>query len=324
MGQPQVVVLGDACVDMVIRLPERISQGTSDLSHSAPQLHGGGSGGNVAVALARLGADVAMVGAVGDDGYGRWVCDDLRHEGVNVDGLISIADAFTPMVMALVEPSGERLIYVWPPEGGAHLQLEAGAIDSALITSVSWLHTTGMCLRESPAREAILYAMALAREAGVHVSLDLNLRTESWGLDTADRKAFEKAIALSDVVFGNAEEEILPMAGGDSVEAASRILCDSKRIIVARQGSEGAWVTTPKEAFSAPAFPTQVVDTLGAGDAFNGGFIAACIANADTREAARWGNAVAGLKIARSGARGLPSLEELKLALTDSSYGPHL
>ena len=315
MSQPQVVVLGDACVDMVIRLPERISQGTSDLSHSAPQLHGGGSGGNVAVALARLGADVAMVGAVGDDGYGRWVCDDLRHEGVNVDGLISIADAFTPMVMAVVEPNGERLIYVWPPEGGAHLQLKSDAIDLALITSVFWMHTTGMCLRESPARETILTAMALAREAGGTVSLDLNLRTESWGLDTADRDTFEKAIALSDVVLGNAQEEILPLTCADSVEAASRILCDGKRIIVARRGSEGAWVTTPKEAFNVSVFPTQVVDTLGAGDAFNGGFIAACLANVGTREAARWGNAVAALKIGRSGARGLPSLEELKLAL---------
>ena len=315
MGRLQVVVLGDACVDMVIRLPDHTSQCTSDLSHSAPRLHGGGSGANVAVALARLGADVAMVGAIGDDGYGRWVCDDLIREAVNIEGLVSIADAFTPMVMAVVEPNGERLIYVWPPEGGAHLQLEADLLDPELILSASWLHTTGMCLRESPAREAILHVMALAREAGVTVSLDLNLRLESWGLDTDDRKAFEKAIALSDVVFGNAEEEILPMAGGDSVEAASRILCDSKRIIVARQGSEGAWVTTPSKAFSSPALPAQIVDTLGAGDAFNGGFIAACLAKADTREAARWGNAVAALKIGRSGARGLPSLEELKLAL---------
>jgi len=314
-GLRRVVVLGDACVDMLIRLPESISKGTSDLSHSAPRLHGGGSGANVAVALARLGADVAMVGAVGDDGYGRWVSDDLMREGVNVDELISIPDAFTPMVMALVEPSGERLIYVWPPEGGAHLQLEADAIDSALITSVSWLHTTGMCLRESPSRETILTAMALAREADVTVSLDLNLRIESWGLGTADRDTFEKAIALSDVVFGNAQEEILPMTCADSVEVASQILCGGKRIIVARCGSDGAWVTTPAEAFSVPAVPTQVVDTLGAGDAFNGGFIAACLAKADTREAARWGNAVAALKIGRPGARGLPSLEELKLSL---------
>lgn len=317
MHQPQVVVLGDACADMVIRLPGRVSQDTADLCHCAPQLHGGGSGANVAVALARLRTGVAMVGAVGDDGYGRWVREDLMHEGVNVEGLTSIPDAFTPMVMAVVEPNGERLIYVWPTEGGAHLQLEADAIDPALITSASWLHTTGMCLRESPAREAVLTVMTLARDTGVKVSLDLNLRLESWGLDTADREIFEKAIVLSDVVFGNAQEEILPVAGGDSVEAASRILCEGKRIIVARQGSEGAWVTTPVEAFNAPAFPTQVVDTLGAGDAFNGGFIAACLAKADTREAARWGNTVASLKIGRAGARGLPSLEELKNALKD-------
>jgi len=319
MHVPKVVVLGDACVDMVIRLPDRASQGTPALSNSSPQLHGGGSGANVAVALARLGTDVAMVGAVGDDGYGRWVHDDLIRESVDVDGLVLVADAFTPMVMALVEPNGERLIVVWPPESGAHLKLQTDAIDPVWITSASWVHSTGMCLRESPAREAVLTAMALARDAGVTVSLDLNLRLESWGLDDTDREVIEQAMALSDVVLGNAQEEILPMAGAYSVKVASQMLCGGTRTIVARQGSEGAWVTTPNEAFSVPAFPTRVVDTLGAGDAFNGGFIAACLANADTREAARWGNAVAALKIGRAGARGLPSLEELKRVLTDDT-----
>lgn len=69
MTVSQVVVLGDANVDMIIRLPDRTSD-TPDLTNSVPQLHGGGSAANVAVALARLGVAVTMVGAVGDDGYG--------------------------------------------------------------------------------------------------------------------------------------------------------------------------------------------------------------------------------------------------------------
>ena len=108
---PQVIVLGDACVDMVIRLPDRTMQ-TLDLTDSVPQLHGGGSAANVAVALARLDVAVTMIGAVGDDGYGRWVSDDLAHEGVDIQGICSIYDAFTPMVMALIEPNGERMVVV--------------------------------------------------------------------------------------------------------------------------------------------------------------------------------------------------------------------
>ncbi len=311
MAGPQVVILGDANVDMVIRLPNRTS-GTPDLTNSVPQLYGGGSAANVAVALARLGTAVTMVGAVGDDGYGRWVSEDLSREGVDVKGVCSVQGAFTPMVMALIEPNGERLVVVWPPEGGAHFHLQADHINPALIKSASWLHTTGMCLRASPARDTILYAMELAREAGLSVSIDLNMRLELWGLDDETRRIFERAIALSDVVFGNAEEEIMPIAGVDSAEAGAQYLCDGKRIVVARQGDTGALVATPQETFHVPAFQTQVVDTLGAGDAFNGGFIAACLAKVSIKEAARWGNAAAALKIGQAGARGLPSLKDLQ------------
>jgi len=314
MMRSHVVVIGDACVDMVIRLPDR-TLGTPDLTDSLPQLHGGGSAANVAVGLVRLGVPVMMVAALGDDGYGRWIRDDLACEGVDVQGVCTIHDAFTPMVMALIEPDGERLVVAWPPEGGAHLRLAPDSINPALIESAPWLHTTGMCLRASPARDAVLHAMKLARKAGLNVSLDLNLRLESWGLGDATRRAVERAVELSDVVLGNAEEEIMPIAGVDSAEAGAEYLCDGKRIVVARQGNKGALVATPKETFHAPAFHTQVVDTLGAGDAFDSGFIAACLAKVDAREAARWGNAVAALKIARAGARGLPSLDDLKQML---------
>ena len=299
---------------MVIRLPDRTSD-KPDLKDSAPQLHGGGSGANVAVALARLGVTVTMAGAVGDDGYGRWALNDLGREGVDTKGVYLVHDAFTPMVMALIEPNGERLVVVWPSEGGAHLQLQTDAINPALFKSASWLHTTGICLRESPAREAALYVMELARAADLTVSFDLNLRLESWGLDDATQRVFERAIELSNIVFGNAEEEIIPMTGLDSAKAGAQYLCDSKRIVVARQGDKGAFVTTPKETFQVPAYQTQVVDTLGAGDAFNGGFIAARMAKLGIREATSWGNAAAALKIGRVGARGLPSLEDLKQML---------
>lgn len=276
-----------------------------------PELQGGGTAANVAVALARLGVKAALVGAAGDDGYGRWIVEDLEHEGVDVQGVRAIGDAFTAIVMALIKPDGERMVVVWPPEGGAHTKLQVDMIEPELITEAAWLHTTGMCLRVSPVREAVVHAMELAREAGVTVSLDLNLRKECWGLHDATQRIFEQAIELADIVLGNVEEEIMPIAGTDTAEAAAKILSDGKRIVVARLGSEGALVATPGETFQVPAFQTEVVDTLGAGDAFDGGFIAAILAGADVREATRWGNGVAALKIGHAGARGLPSREEL-------------
>ncbi len=107
----------------------------------------------------------------------------------------------------------------------------------------------------------------------------------------------------------------MPLTAANSVEAAAQSLCGSKRTIVARRGDQGAFVLTPTESFDVPAFQTPVVDTLGAGDAFDGGFIAARLTKLGTREAAMWGNAVAALKIARAGARALPSLQDLKQML---------
>ena len=218
-------------------------------------------------------------------------------------------------MIALIEPNGERWVFPWPAEGGAHLHLTPEIVELPTTSPGSWLHTTGICLRASPARETILNTMGIAREAGLTVSVDLNLRIESWGLDSSTRKVFEQAIELSDVVFGNADEEIIPISGLQSLEAAASMLCAGKRIVISRQGHKGAFVTTKHEKFQAPAFPTEIVDTLGAGDAFSGGYIAASLAKLDLRDAVRWGNAVAAYKIGREGARGLPTRDELSQLL---------
>jgi sugar/nucleoside kinase (ribokinase family) len=331
--EPRVVVLGDANVDMVIRLPDR-ARGAIDLAGSEPRLYGGGSAANVAVGLARLGVAVTFIGSVGDDGFGRWLADDFAREGVDTRGLITVRDAFTPMVMALIEPDGERLVVVWPPERGADLRLRPEDVDPDWMAGAAWLHTTGMCLRASPVREAVLGGMALAREAGATVSLDLNLRVELWGLDGETRETLERAISLSDVVLGSGPEEIVPLAGLDrgqdaarrpsplrGSQDAARAMSAGRRTVVARLGADGALAAAPSgEICHAPAFPTTVVDTLGAGDAFDAGFIAARLAGCDLREALRWGNAVAALKIARPGARGTPVWAEVEGVLGSKEY----
>jgi sugar/nucleoside kinase (ribokinase family) len=311
MPNLRIVVIGDANVDMVIRLPDRYAQTPGNV-HFNPQLHGGGSAANTAVALARLGVGVSFVGALGDDGYGRWVLEDFKREGVESSGVSLVKDAFTPMVMALIEPNGERYVAVWPEEGGAHFQLRKDDINPSAWETASWLHTTGMCLRASPACEAILYAMECAKEQGLTVSLDLNLRLESWGLDESIRTLFDRAIALSDVVMGNAAEEIMPLMGVDNVEEATIKLSDGIRIVIARQGEMDAVVTAGEEILYVPVNAVEVVDTLGAGDAFNGGFITARLEGAGIKEATEWGHVAAAYKIGRVGARNAPTKEGLK------------
>jgi sugar/nucleoside kinase (ribokinase family) len=228
MTPSRVVVIGDANVDMVIRLPSRSSQ-TPGQSGANPQLHGGGSAANAAVALARLGVGVSFVGTIGDDGYGRWILEDFKKEGVDSRGVSLVRDSFTPMVMALIEPNGERHIAVWPHEGGAHTQLRADSIGPSNFENAAWLHTT------------------------------LNLRLESWELDRRTRAVFDRAIALADVVFGNAEEEIMPLMGIDQVDQAALKLSGGKRAVIARQGKWGAVLAAEGETFR--VMPLTVVSS---------------------------------------------------------------
>ncbi|MBI9042837.1 MAG: carbohydrate kinase family protein [Anaerolineaceae bacterium] len=307
----KIIVLGDACVDMLIRLPDRQAE-KLDLTKSEPQTQGGGTAANSAVALSRLGSEVHMISVVGDDGYGRWIIQDLQSEKINTDSVHMVYDAFTSMVMALIEPDGERLVVVWPPDGGSQNQIEKKHFDSTLLSDKNWLHTTGMCLRASPSRESILYGMQQAREAGLTVSIDLNMRLELWGLDATTRSIFLKAVELADFVFGNAEEEIIPLSGKNTLEEAVRELGDNKRAIIARMGTKGTFISSPKFNTQIKTFEVEeVVDTLGAGDAFNSGFISAILAGHDLHEAGRWGNAVAALKVTKTGARSTPTRKEL-------------
>lgn len=308
-----VVILGDANVDLVIQLPDR-SKGVPDLSRSEPQLFGGGTSANTAVALARLGVPVTFIGAVGDDGYGRWIADDFRREGVNTVGLRTLRGPFTPMVLALVEPDGERYLVVWPPRGGAHTRLQPADLDDNLIASAAWLHTTGMCLRDSPVRETVLRALRIARAAGVPTSLDLNLRLELWGWGEA-HSTIEQAVELANVVFGSGDEEIVPLTSEITAETAALALAADQRTVVARLGADGALAAFDGQTIRVPAFPANPVNTVGAGDAFDGGFIAARLDGRSLPEALRWGNAVAALKIQRSGTRDLPTRAQVEALL---------
>jgi sugar/nucleoside kinase (ribokinase family) len=271
----------------------------------------------VAVGLARLGVPVAFLGKLGDDLHGRFLLDDLAREGVDTAYLRVDPEAYTSVVIALVDPEGERMLFGWR-QHVADTKLRPEEIDPDAVANAAWLHTSGLGLREIPSRDAVLHAMAMARDLDVSISLDLNLRPRDNVLPAPFRETMERAVSLADVVLGSAEELVL-LAPAASTEVAARALAGGERIVVARLGPEGALaVSTDGQVVTVPAFPTEVVDTLGAGDAFDAGFIAARLEGLNIESALRWGNAVAALKIARSGARGLPSREEVESLLCAS------
>jgi aminoimidazole riboside kinase len=340
-----VVLLGDINVDLVVRLPNR-KTGIGYLEGSEPQLYGGGTVANTAVGLTRLGVPARIAGSVGTDSYGRWAVKDLGSEGVDVSGILNAPDQFTVMVFAMVDSTGERTIVVWPPEGGAHTVIQPKDLDPEMIHHAGWFHTSGMCFRSSPVRGTILSTMLKARSRNIPVSVDLNLRLELWGWKHGVREVAVRAIAAADVVFAAGEEELIPLTGKKTVEDAAAEVASwhpaafpetpqsrvdtpihsaaqpFHRVVVARAGQRGTLVLDADGIHHVPAFAADVRDTLGAGDAFNAGFIAARMEGLSNTEAARWGSAAGAFSVSGSGARHLPSRQELESILRSDNRLP--
>jgi sugar/nucleoside kinase (ribokinase family) len=302
-----VVVIGDTNVDLEIRLPSgpRPTHANPD-----PTMTGGGSAANTAAALAKLGVSCRFVGTVGDDPAGRFAIESLAESRVDVTSVRTVPVEPTVMVLVVVPPDGDRLIYVWPPRGGAHGMLEAQPASQSL-EGAEWLHISGICLRVTPARDALLAAMAQARSKGIPISLDLNLRLENWGWEHNFRETAMEAINRADIVLGSAHDEIDALVDAGDPVASAQALAGTERTVVARNGADGAIAIAGEDVVRSAGFDIDVVDTVGAGDAFDAGFIAARLANRTLSESLTWGNAVAGLTVSRPGARSTPTRTEL-------------
>lgn len=323
MNGKSVLMLGDINVDLVVRLGDRQS-GVDALAGSEPKLFGGGTVANTAVGVSRLGVPARLAGSIGADSYGRWAISDLKREGVDVSAVREVPDEFTVMVFAIVDAEGERTIVVWPPEGGAHTVITREDLGESVLDGVGWFHTSGMCFRNDPVRETILTLMGEARARGIPVSVDLNLRLELWGWKHGVRDVVERAIAQADVVFAAGEEELMPLTGCSKVAdaasavrerpfagAGARAGAGPQRVVVARQGTAGTLLAERAGQVLVPTFEATVRDTVGAGDAFNAGFISARMNGLSTREAVERGNAAGAYSVSGEGARHLPDKSEL-------------
>ncbi len=298
-----VLALGDVNPDIL--LPLKNADGTP----LRASVSGGGTVANVASGLARLRIPVSFCGRTGEDAYGHLMEGFLREDGVDTTRLLFEKDCFTNMAFAVIDPDGERTIFIWPPEGAAQSRLTVDDLQFD-ISPYSLLHISTINLREEPSGEAILSMAERFCDSGKPVTFDMNLRMEFFEESPRFQRNLERALDAADIIFGSAEEEIMPLTGIGDPEKASRVLAPSK-IVIARMGPEGVLCVRPAGTTHIPAYPVEPVNTIGAGDAFDSGFIAGHILGLDTRDAAIWGNACAAVSITRPDARSCPTRDEL-------------
>nr|WP_155842993.1 sugar kinase [Agromyces luteolus] len=257
------------------------TRGLGSLAHESDLVVGtGGAEGNVAIGLARLGAPVTWLGRVGDDGLGTRVVRELRAEGVHV---VAPVDAAATGLLIKETPTPGRTAVTYHRAGSAGSRLSPGDLDLVDVGAFDLLHVTGITpALSSTARDAIDTAVDLARAAGVPVSFDVNHRSSLWP-DTAAASAAYRSIATrAGLVFAGVDEAelVIGQVGADASPAdLARAIAElGPAEVVVKLGEQGAIALVDGEAHERTAVPVTVVDTVGAGDAFVAGYLAARLA----------------------------------------------
>ena len=221
----------------------------------------GSSSAIFACGAARLGLKVAFIGVCGDDTFGRFMIDEMKERQVNVDHIIIRKDGATGLSVILNQVS-DRAILTYPGLIGA---LSAEEIPDSLLKQSKHLHVASYFL-QTRLQNGLCDLFTHAHDFGLTTSLDTNYDpSEKWA-------GFEDLLPLTDIFLPNATEA-LSITGANDVELASKQLTHWTKLAVVKLGEEGALAHDQTSLFRSSSIPVKVMDTVGAGDSFNAGFI---------------------------------------------------
>ena len=299
-GELDLVAVGEILVDLISVEPAGSLRQASQYRRRF-----GGAPANVALNVAQLGGTSAVVGKVGCDAFGAFLLDTLRAHGVIADGVVKDPAHGTSLVfVARTAGSPDFQAY-----RGADAKLRPEEVREDLIARARVVHTSAFALAEEPSRSAVLRAIGLARERGGLVSLEPNYRPSIWPQRDEAQEVLGEVLRSVDLVKPSLDDaralfgERFPE--GYVEEFARR----GPRLVVLTLGREGCLVYDGRKVTRVPAFEVTALDATGAGDAFWAGFLLSWLDGETPLEAARFGNAVAALKV--GGIAPLPRREEV-------------
>ncbi|SDS75515.1 sugar kinase [Jiangella sp. DSM 45060] len=239
--------------------------------HRAALVSVAGAELNVAVGVRRLGRPATWISRVGADGFGELMLRELRAEGITA--VATIDDTRPTGLMVKERPNSLHTRVRYYRAGSAASALTAFDLPLEPIQQAAVLHVTGItpALGPGPA-SAVQLAVDTAKAAGTIVSLDLNYRSALWGRDDA-AAALTPLARQADVLFAGPEEASLIVPEGDPADMAHALAGLGPRQVIIKMGADGAVSLVDGELRRTPAVPVQVVDTVGAGDAFVAGYL---------------------------------------------------
>jgi len=305
----RIVVVGSINLDLVATTP-RIPIAGETVAGVSFQTFPGGKGANQAVAAARLGASVSMIGKLGTDVFGAQLRESLEESRVNTDG-IEMVPGSSGVALITTDEKGENAITV---VAGANAQLSPADLEA----HIGLLRSAGMLLTqlEIPI-ETVEYLAAIAIREGIPLVLDpAPARPLSASLlKSVDWLTPNETEACSLLRRPPGE---LSEAGVE--EAANTLLALGSRNVILKLGKRGCYVALMDGTRQLlPAYSVRAIDTTAAGDAFNGAFAVALLNGQDALSSASWASAVAAISVTRSGAQpSMPTSAEVESFLEDS------
>ncbi|RCG31343.1 5-dehydro-2-deoxygluconokinase [Sphaerisporangium album] len=281
----------------------------------------GGSPTNVAVAAARLGRDAAVITRTGADPFGAFVHDALRSYGVDDRYVTEVPGLPTPVTFCEIHPPEHFPLYFYRHPKAPDLEIHTRELDLAAISRADLFWATVTGLSEEPSRGAHLAAWEARGRAPLTV-LDLDYRPMFWSSPDAARQWVREALRHVTVAVGNLEECEVATGTRDPYDAARALLDLGVELAVVKQGSAGVLGMTAGETVAVPPVPVEVVNGLGAGDAFGGALCDGLLAGRGLEEALRFANAAGAIVAGRLAcAPAMPTAKEVEAVLERLAAG---
>jgi sugar/nucleoside kinase (ribokinase family) len=302
MGK-RVLVVGELNVDLIISGLDTLPKLAQEIIAADLQMVLGSSSAICAAGLARLGAEVDFLGKVGDDYFGDFVTRELRELGVGTRHVVRDPAVRTGVTVSLTYAKERALVTYL----GSIAALRLTDIQTSILNDFDHLHVGSYFLQQG-LQSGLQDLFASAHRTGLTTSLDPGWDPEErWGGDR-----LLELLALVDIFFPNEEEACAITRAGDA-ELALRELAQRTRLVVVKQGARGAMALLDGKIVRSPGFNVDVVDTTGAGDSFDAGFLFAHIVQGQPLEdALRFANACGALSATgHGGTAAQPALQQV-------------
>jgi 5-dehydro-2-deoxygluconokinase len=309
-GHFEVLTMGRVGVDIY---PQQVGVHLEDVTSFGKYL--GGSPTNVAVAAARHGRRSAVITRTGADPFGRFIHQALQGFGVDDRYVTEVEGLLTPVTFCEIFPPDDFPLYFYRQPKAPDLEIRADELDLDAVRSADILWVTGTGLCEEPSRSATLAALEARSGHGTTI-LDLDYRPMFWSSAQDAHEHIRAAVGLVDVAVGNLEECEVAVGSRDPEEAADALLDAGVELAVVKQGPAGVRGARKGESVVVPPVPVDVVNGLGAGDAFGGALCHGLLSGWEVERMLRFANAAGAVVAGRLAcADAMPTTNELEAVL---------